>query len=110
MLRLGLPLSLLHAQQRGSTRSPLTMRKGTILSTKKTRRVMLVIGVCFGFICFLFSFVSRKRKAESKKTKSVFIDDEASEDNEDGSEVDQESVPESVASEAAEVVYRCVVS
>jgi hypothetical protein len=86
------------------------MRKGTILSTKKTRRVMLVIGVCFGFICFLFSFVSRKRKAESKKTKSVFIDDEASEDNEDGSEVDQESVPESVASEAAEVVYRCVVS
>lgn len=68
---------------------------------------MLGIGVFFDFICFLFSFVSRKRKAEAKKTKSVFIDDEASEHDEDNSEVDEESATESVE---VEVVYRFVVS
>jgi hypothetical protein len=53
-------------------------------------------------------------KAKTDRTKSIFIDDEASEDNEESSEADEESAAESGAAQSVsikkvEVDDRCVV-
>jgi hypothetical protein len=82
-------------------------RKGSIscLPRRRRRRTLTKRSCeCCSLACLLFSFLSSKgkTKAPAKKAKSLFIDDEAIEDNED----DSESVDHGADDSEVEVVDR----